>query len=143
MKKFSLVVAGVIVALTALPSLADEGTAAPLRTRRTDLLQRDVPAPTAPVVVTATVPVLDRTAALANERIVPPQAEPAPLPVPAAEIAPPERDLTLQLGSVVEISGLVLRDQRLVAGQTTAEVQAIIRQETAALVCRDLPVTQR
>lgn len=139
MKKFTLAAAGMLVALTALPSLADEGTAAPLRTRRTDLLQRDVPAPTAPVATTATAPVLNRTGYMAAERVVPPQAEPAPLPVVAAESQPWDADVSVVLAPISEVPGVIHRDASVVVGQD-AETLARIRQETAALVWADVPV---
>lgn len=141
MRKLPLAVAGIFVALTALPSLADDGTDTQLRTRRTDLLTRVVPAPTAPV-ATAAVPAIPRVGAVVTQRVAIPELAPEPLPVVDAEVAAPDGDVSLQLGPITEIPGLVMRDTPLLVGTPSGEVMARIRQETAALVMHDLPVTQ-
>lgn len=142
MKKFSAVVVGALLALTALPALSDDGSDT-LRTRRTNLFSRDVTTPTAPAANSATLPVVGRNGVPTHERVTPPQLEPTPLPEPEAEFAAPEADLQLEVGPIAEIPGLVMRDRPVVLATPGGEVLARIRSEQAALVARDLPVDLR
>lgn len=144
MKRFPWAVAGVLAALTALPTLASasgDSVANSLRTRGTDLFRRPAPAS---VVVPTTAAALSRQAA---EGMIPPDAEPAPLPssMAAAELA---ASLLVDVAIFSGVGGITFEDTVMVdvktaGGQPSPETVARLRQEEAATVTIDVPLVER
>jgi len=143
MKKFSWAVAGVLVALTALPTLASaagDSSADSLRTRRTDLLRRVEPTMPAPVAPGSEQVVIGETSR-SPERNLPPRFEPNPgLPGFSEAYDALDLDVQLELGPLMDMADFSMLERPLSTPTLPSELQAVIRRELASLHCLDLPV---
>jgi hypothetical protein len=137
MKKVSLVAAGMLIALAAIPAIAD-GTADQLRTRRTDLLRRDAPALSTPV-VNSGLPGRDEHLSVGR---VSPRLETTPVvPVVLDDFSPDFTEATLETTESIVVPDVKLLDFGLNVA-VPAEQAARIRQELSTIYLLDLPVEE-
>lgn len=137
MKKFSLAAAGMLIALTAIPAIAD-GTADQLRSRRTDLLRRDGLAPSTPV-ASSDLLAPRGEGKLSLGRVLP-GLDPAPsVPVVVDDFRQDFADAPLQQAEGIIVPDVQMLDMPL-SMAVPAEQMARIRQELSTLYALDLPV---